>query len=360
MAQYAWETINESLRRSIQDGGLPPGTRLPTEAEVARDWGVSRMTAHRAMRALQAEGLVERRPRTGTVVAQRNGLRNVAVLAYDPGQYPQVNYLQGIADALPPDCALRPFDTADSPRREAEALRSLVGRVDGIVLYATGVAENAEVLLEVASQVPLVCVDRLPDGVDVDAVVTDERSSCLEGLRLLTDAGHTRIAHFTEDILYLSSSRGRLDAYLETLARVGQLGTQWMRVFGGRGRTSFDELTDGIYGALDTMLRSPEPPTAAFCVHDHYLAATLASLDRLGNRVPSGFGLLSVNDSPRLPVLGLDRVHRIVPRTLEMGRLAVGRLAARVAEPNLPTEVVRLSSHIHPARSLAPTPTNEG
>lgn len=56
------------LKRSILDGTLSKGARMPTEQELAESFSVSRITAKRAMDELAAEGLVERRRGKGTHV----------------------------------------------------------------------------------------------------------------------------------------------------------------------------------------------------------------------------------------------------------------------------------------------------
>lgn len=62
------QKISTDLRRQIHEGILGPGALLPSEPEVAREYGVSRQTARTALQALEREGLVIVRPRRGRVV----------------------------------------------------------------------------------------------------------------------------------------------------------------------------------------------------------------------------------------------------------------------------------------------------
>ncbi|MFK0050501.1 TetR/AcrR family transcriptional regulator C-terminal domain-containing protein [Streptomyces sp. NPDC090741] len=61
--------IAGEIRRRITDGELAPGERVPSTRQVAREWDVAMATAAKALTALRLEGLVETRPRAGTVVA---------------------------------------------------------------------------------------------------------------------------------------------------------------------------------------------------------------------------------------------------------------------------------------------------
>lgn len=57
-----------TLRDEILQGARPAGTILPTEHALAERWGVSRITARRALDELADHGLVVRRRRIGTQV----------------------------------------------------------------------------------------------------------------------------------------------------------------------------------------------------------------------------------------------------------------------------------------------------
>ncbi|MFJ3829341.1 GntR family transcriptional regulator [Streptomyces sp. NPDC090046] len=61
--------IVAALRRRIAEGELAPGERVPSTRQIAAQWGVALATATKALTTLRLEGLVEARPRIGTVVA---------------------------------------------------------------------------------------------------------------------------------------------------------------------------------------------------------------------------------------------------------------------------------------------------
>ena len=70
-----YQQVYTALRREIQSGRLKKGDRLPSEAELVRTFGASRITVGRAVRDLQAAGLVERRAGSGTYVQDAADVR---------------------------------------------------------------------------------------------------------------------------------------------------------------------------------------------------------------------------------------------------------------------------------------------
>jgi GntR family histidine utilization transcriptional repressor len=61
--------VKQHLKDGLAAGRWPPGALMPSEAELVAEFGVSRMTVGRALRELQAEGLVERTQGVGTFAA---------------------------------------------------------------------------------------------------------------------------------------------------------------------------------------------------------------------------------------------------------------------------------------------------
>lgn len=67
-SQSRYALLAQSLLERISNGLYPRGSMLPTEAELCKQFGVSRTTVREAMRALIEKGLVARKPGVGTWV----------------------------------------------------------------------------------------------------------------------------------------------------------------------------------------------------------------------------------------------------------------------------------------------------
>jgi len=70
----AWRLIAEELRREIVSGARVPGSRLPSESDLAERFGVHRNTVRQAVATLAAEHLVVSRRGSGNFVAEHTVL----------------------------------------------------------------------------------------------------------------------------------------------------------------------------------------------------------------------------------------------------------------------------------------------
>jgi DNA-binding GntR family transcriptional regulator len=80
--QPAYLRVASDLRQKITDGALPPHTRLPSQARIREEYGVSDTVALEARKVLMAEGLVEGRSGSGTYVRERPVPRRIARSGY--------------------------------------------------------------------------------------------------------------------------------------------------------------------------------------------------------------------------------------------------------------------------------------
>jgi GntR family transcriptional regulator, histidine utilization repressor len=76
--------VKDHIMAHIQAGTWVAGTRVPSENELVASFGISRMTANRALRELSADGYLARVPGVGTFVKEQAArtslleLRNIA------------------------------------------------------------------------------------------------------------------------------------------------------------------------------------------------------------------------------------------------------------------------------------------
>ncbi|MEM7376386.1 MAG: UTRA domain-containing protein [Pseudomonadota bacterium] len=69
-AARGWREIKAEVARRIQDRRWPPGSVIPAETELAVEFGCARATVNRAMRELADAGILVRKRRAGTRVAE--------------------------------------------------------------------------------------------------------------------------------------------------------------------------------------------------------------------------------------------------------------------------------------------------
>ena len=85
--------IRDFLAGAVREGAYAPGTRLPTERELAAMFNASRAVARRALTELVEDGLVERHVGRGSFVAQPR-LPETSPLALEQGSVSPAEYIQ--------------------------------------------------------------------------------------------------------------------------------------------------------------------------------------------------------------------------------------------------------------------------
>lgn len=80
----AYQQVADYLEQQILKGTLPPATRLPPAADLAREWNTGYQVVHKALARLARTGLVERKPQRGTFVRQWQGESAIGILVDVP------------------------------------------------------------------------------------------------------------------------------------------------------------------------------------------------------------------------------------------------------------------------------------
>lgn len=106
--------ISEALRTELAAGDHPPGSRLPTEAELSARFEVSRPTVRAALRELEALGLVRTQHGVGTFVVENGAVRaglermdSITDSIRATGREPGMEYASRIVRRVMPEEAAR-------------------------------------------------------------------------------------------------------------------------------------------------------------------------------------------------------------------------------------------------------------
>ena len=76
----AYIRIHDKIKEDVDDGTWKIGQRLPSERDLCETFDVSRMTVRQAITLLVDEGILERKPGSGTFVELRKKCVELRVL----------------------------------------------------------------------------------------------------------------------------------------------------------------------------------------------------------------------------------------------------------------------------------------
>ncbi|MEM7733500.1 MAG: GntR family transcriptional regulator [Pseudomonadota bacterium] len=82
----SWQSVHDEVLRRIQTRAWKPGEMIPHEADLAAEFGCARATVNRALRQIAQTGLLDRRRKAGTRVAEHpvaKATLDIAVIRQD-------------------------------------------------------------------------------------------------------------------------------------------------------------------------------------------------------------------------------------------------------------------------------------
>jgi DNA-binding LacI/PurR family transcriptional regulator len=207
----------------------------------------------------------------------------------------------------------------DSTIRQKEVLSLLRSqRVDGVLLViASGQGSDAQVRKLIASGMPVVCLDRLPDGVEVDSVCVEDSAAAEMAVSHLIARGHRRIAIVTGP-LTLRNERERLAGYKAALKRAG---IQPVSSLIWETKLHADEVKATCEGSI---LRTPGRPTALFCTNGVTGLGALRCIAASGLSTPEDIAFVTFDE------LSADDVFRPAITSVVQPAQAIGSRAAQI------------------------------
>lgn len=342
-----FQKVAIELEQRIRTGTYPAGAPLPSERTLEEEFDVHRTTVRRAIESLAQGGLLTRRAGHRPLVARGASATKTAIGLFagarvDP--YARAIVLQGMQEVLRPnltvfaESATSLFPQPDFP----DPAVPLDPGLAGMILLPPHQVDLAK-LRDIREQMPVVIFDRMVPGFESDFVGFQDFEAGYAAARHLYDLGHRKIAFLGSVIPATADHRSMgVDAF----CRDAGIERTWNFCAFSAGRTVPEE-----YIAAFFELARETWPTAAVCTNDETAAYMIATLGRLGLRVPHDLALVGFGNAQTamLAALGLSTMaqpyHEVGREALQMVLQRLdGTYSGCPVEVRLPLRLVIRSS----------------
>ncbi len=335
MSTPLYQQIYNSLVKDIYQGKYAVGERFPSEKEILETYAVSRITAIRALKELEAKGYIERRRGSGNKVIsifgdtpltqspppKPSGAHIIGLiipfLSYPNAQPEHFQYMQGVNDCLMQgDYRAVLYTRNDAFDERALLLRAKADGCDGLIYYPEVLAYTVDLLHNAAAeQYPIVLLDQGSPSLPLPVVGPDNRGGQKKLVEQLLQMGHRKFIYYSFDGFDAATAGlQRYVGYDEALRKANippdDSRVCILRSADCRGIERVDRATKAERAELQWALLKPyldKGFTAICTVHD-YEAIHLATLLQnkgvdLSRVTVTGFDGLSVVEHSSLPIL---------------------------------------------------------
>ena len=323
------------LEERIRSGEWAAGTRLPTEVELMRQYGLSSTTVHRAMCALAQAGLIRRQRRSGTFVnetAAKFTLPSLPQQAYNNLAF----FHKWKVEAFHPYFTALTNGLVDAAGEHDMGLQLRRFRKDGVLgidadfreqYGVAGLIANEMLRAEIEAAldlgIPLVLLSRHFRDLAVDRVIPDERSLHIQAFRHLHCAGHKDVA--VVDFRHRNDPQEYAAEVFGCLASSHPVEEIYTHDWGEEGANT----------VLQRLEELTPRPTALFVRDDFILLHLLRLFDRKSISVPGDLAIIGSGTPRSKDMLG-SRITMMELDPRQVGTVAVGLLLEQIKEGKRP------------------------
>ena len=291
--------IRDAIIKRVEDGDLKPGEQIPSLREMCQEYGVSSITARRALLDLINDGIVERRGGLGAFVTGtlRRARIAVVIIGYseaswrrDSGPFGQL--VGGIASAAwEEEASLSVVPINDTLRAKASLERLLRDQpIDGVLFRIAGDVDWSILDVPRSFGVEAVLIKRLAPGDETPSVVPDAMFAGRIAVERLVRSGHRRIALIATTVSP-DTYRDHRAGFEQAMREAGlPLVPDLMLSLGGRGTRE-----DGVAMAT-RLLALKERPTAIVTNSDFLAAGVYEAMGAAGLSIPDDVSIVSFDD----------------------------------------------------------------
>ena len=226
-------------------------------------------------------------------------------------------------------------------------------RIDGLIMIPSFIYHSEEAQKTLASlmkrRVPIVgmMADFGNMNFGIDRVISDYRETTLEVMNHLLSLQHRRIG-LIYGIAVPELGNDRLSAYRESLEAAGLPIDPELIIECG-------PTIEDSYNATRKLLEIPSRPTALLALNDTLAVGALRAIKDLNMDVPQDVSLFGYDDIPLAKYL-VPRLSTASKDGGRTGREATRLLLARLQEPDLPPQKIRLPARLILRESIGVAP----
>lgn len=291
----AYHQIVAGLRQGILEGTYQPGTRVPSDAELTRQYAVCRATVTRAVGELVREGLLYRVQGKGTFVASKERparTGNVGVLVGDVHSKFYSKVVRLLGDA----CSEVGYhtivaSTLASLDREKRLINELLfaKKVDGFIVCSVNLSRKEEQDFYRSLRrrgIPLVVLFPQEQINDLFTLTTDHEGMGEQAVKHLAAVGCRRIGHVATCNRHYVDIRERLAGYRKAMDALG-LPVDEELIFEVPDATEMHGYELGL-----KLARMPNRPEGLCTLTDEIAFGVMAGLRSCGLDVPRDIRLV--------------------------------------------------------------------
>lgn len=293
--------VRQWVERQIITGYWKPGDVLPPERVLAEQLGVSPLTVSRALQALARDGILSRKRRVGTVIADNLPptlfQRSFTVMALGLGvgtRQPVDFYFSSVQRSILNTLAPLGLRTLWLDYQIDQIERELLSSEFVGILAIAPAAEHIALLEDLYRRgIPVVIVGASSKEWEMPTIDTANYDAARQGVKHLLGLGHRRFIRLF-GALETFNSRDRWRGFRDALQEAGIPESQiWTFT------TPYaDEVDEANREAIRTVLRLPNGPTAIFAGGYYLALSALQTVYQAGLRVPEDVSLIGFDDPP--------------------------------------------------------------
>lgn len=311
-----YETIVEDLKSKILNKVFKVDQKLPTELELAEQYGVSRITSRRALEELKLQGIIYRIRGSGSFVSPGSNIKGKSdeltisasednkeiitiMLPFDVSDNSFAKSVRGASEVLDENGYYTSvYNGLRDVKSEQQLIQKLYeDKIKGIIYYPISDRDNLEILnMLYFENYPIITIDKYFESIPISYVVSDNENGACKATQYLIDFGHDRIAFVSDlPIERTTSIRNRYFGYCKTLKENGiAINMDFVKAGVDDDEYSRHYQKELYQGVIKDLLI--KEVTAIFAINDIIASFLMRAAFEMNIKIPDDISIIGFDD----------------------------------------------------------------